>query len=291
MAVIAGIDGHISKESTTKISCVRTWGITTAASLQEAVCSAAAGAKFRVDGIIDWSGQYSAYGAVPDIWPGESFQFDGAIVGADAAAVGVTGDAICDSVVINIDIEARAILNHQVNFSAEGSDLDFANGSVDVPADDGIPAPVTASACKVEIAPGLAFTSFAEIAEVRTATITISKENLAYASSSTGGVTFRKEGNLDARLDITAYAALADGWDSWPKPNVIYAIKVYVNATEFYLFKYLVTQDMGGLDVDIEGGGLVGGSLGFDFTGYAEETGPTWTQGVITKPDLSDLWP
>ena len=288
MSVISGIGGHVSKDGTTKIPCVRTWGVTYNAGINEAVCSATQGARLRVEGNTDWTGNYTGYGALPDVLPGDTFEFNGAITGSGASAVGVEGDAICDSIQIDWDIEGGGIINHTVQFGADGA-LTF--GTIDCPADDSIPDPPKAAGMKVEIAAD-PFTTFAEIAEVRTAQLTISKSNLPYTSSGTGSQTRRMEGNLDASLSLSVYAADSDGWASLPKPNDIYAVRLYtsISPAEYWLLKWMMFSELGGMDVDMEGGALVGGTLAAALNAFTDVSG-TPTVGAITKPGGGNLWP
>lgn len=291
MAVIGGFGGHISKGAVggggeAAIPCVRTWGISMTAGLQEAVCSATAGAKLRVEGNTDWTGQYTGYGALPDILPGDEAEFEGAITGDGASAVGLKGDMICDSITVTVDIEAGAIIGHTVNFGANGL---LSMGTVTVPADTSVPNPATGRGLKVEVATD-PFSSFSEVYETRTATLTISKANLPYVSSGTGSQTRRKEGNLDANLALTCYAKDTDGWASFPQVNVTYAVRMYTSATEFWLIKWLTGAELGNMEVDRETGALVGCSIGMALDAYTTVSA-TPTQGVITKPGGGDLWP
>lgn len=291
MAVIGGFGGHISKGSVggggeTAIPCVRNWGIGMTAALKEAVCSATGGAKLRVAGNTDWSGQYAGYGALPDMLPGDLVEFEGAITGDGATAVGLKGDVICDSITVVIDIEAGEIIGHTVNFGANGL---LSMGTVTVPADTSIPDPATAAGLKVETAVD-PFSSFTEIHEVRTATLTISKANPSYVSSGTGSQTRRYAGNLDANLALTCYAKGTDGWATFPQVNVTYAVRVYTSATEFWLVRWLTGRELGGMEVDIESGALVGCSVGMDLDAFTTVSA-TPTKGQIVKPGGGDLWP
>lgn len=289
MAVIGGRGGHISKGSVgggseTAIPCVRTWGMSYSAALQELVCSASKGAKIRVDGNLDWTGTYNAYGPTPALFPGDKFEFEGAIVDGSASdGKGVKGDAICESIAITIDIEAAAAISHVVAFGADG-DLTL-GASITVPADLSVPNPFTAKGLKVEIAAD-PFTSWNEIHEARTLTLTMSKANTSYVSSGTGGQTRRMEGNLDVVLALTCYAAAADGWASFPQPNSIYAVRVYTTASLFWLIKWLKTGELGGMEVDVETGSLVGASLNMALTAF---TGGV--EGIVQDPASATKWP
>lgn len=289
MSVISGIGGHAISDANI-IECIRTWGVSYNAGVQEAVCSATKGGRLRMPGNKDWTGQYTAYGHTPLVLPGEEFTFKGAITGIAAAAVGVSGDAIVDSVQINWDMEAGTILNHQVNFGAMSA-LTF--GSINVADDTSIPEPVSASGLIVKTAlyeAGGAAGALMELHEVRTATLTLTRNNPSYVSSGTGGNTYRFKGNFDVALALSCYAKDTDGWDSFPKPNEAHAVELYVNDTDAWFVKWIMFNDMGGMDVDVEGAALVGCSLSGSLAGFWDVSG-TWTTGVVETPADAQVWP
>jgi hypothetical protein len=288
MAVTGGIGGHVSKGdmegggNKAAIPCVRTWGINSTADLKEAVCSASKGAKIRVAGNNDWNGNYTGYGAIPDVWPGDTIEFEGAIAGSEESGVGAYGDVMIGSIVINIDIENGEIINHVVNFASHG---ELTLGTVTVPADESVPDPATGSGMKVEVATD-PFSSFNQINEVRTVALTFNKENQAYVSSGTAGQTKQVEGNLDAQLALTCYAKSSDGWATFPQPNTVYAVRVYTTDTLFWLIKFMRASELGGMDVDIEGNSIVGCSINLGLNAF--EGG---VEGVIVDPAEATRWP
>ena len=80
MGVIAGVDGRILDNATVLGQC-RMWGIETSADLQAMVHSASSGGTARLDGNIDWTGKYTAYGHTPGKMPGSSLTFIGVVKG------------------------------------------------------------------------------------------------------------------------------------------------------------------------------------------------------------------
>jgi len=286
MSVIGGLGGHIAKDGSA-LNCIRTWGIAHSAALQAAVCSASKGATIQVPGNTDWTGQFTGYGHIPPVIPGESFLFAGAITGVDAAAIGAGGTARVDQIVINWDIEAGTVINYSVGFSANGT---LTIGTVTAPADSAVPAPQTSKGCVVKIAPGAAFNSFTAINDVRTATLTIGRANPAYVSSATSGQSKREKGALSASVSLSLYAQAADGWATFPQVNVPYAIQLFTDDSLFWLLKWVTFSELGGLDVDMETAAIVGCSPTAQHNAV-QDVSDTPTIGEITDPDSSTIWP
>lgn len=286
MPVITGKSGHIAKDSTV-ISCVRQWGINHTSELQTFGCSATKGARGRIGGTEDWSGQYQAYGAIPAVLPGDVVEFNGAISGEGATAVGVSGDVMIDSIEITWNVETGAPIAHTVQFSGNGA---LTKGTVNVPADTGIPDPLTAKGCKVEIWTVEAVpVKESEFAELRTITLRLSKENQAFATTTTAGWKMRAEGPLDIECSFTV---LTDDFADFPAVNSIKELRLYIDATHYWQLKWMIFGEQSGLDVDIEGGALVGGTVNAAFVPYTPVAG-TPTQGVVKDPSDTPvtIWP
>lgn len=298
MGVLTGIGGHIAKGThpgggnEVLIPCVRTWGITHSAALNEAVCSATRGGRMRIDGNKDWTGQFTGYGALPIIMPGDAFWFAGAITGSGASAIGAAGPVRCESVTISWDIEGGRPIEHTVTFGADG---ELTLGTITVPPDTSVPEGLSARGKKMELAPH-PFTNFTAVDEVRTMTLTLTRANVAYVASATSGWTGRKMGNFDCTIEATLYAKDTDGWASFPQPNSIYAVRLYTKTLEiegvdeYWLVKWAKFGDLGAMDVDIEGGAMVGGSMSAGFTGVTPVSGVP-TVGEVLKPGGAPLWP
>jgi len=291
MAVLTGFGGHISRGTVggggeAHIGCVRQWGISEVASAVEARCSASKRGTIRAAGNKDWTGQYQAYGGTPEVLPGELFEFEGAITGDGAAAIGAKGNSICDNVSIEWNYETGAIISHTVAFGANGA---LTKGTVTCPEDDTIPDPKPATGCKIERAVD-PFTSFTEIAGVRTAKLTLSKSNKAYVVSDSAGITKRSAGPFDAQVEMAILADAATGFNIYPALNTVLALRLYIDSTTFWLLKWMQVLGISGENVDIEGGDLVGGSLSFGMCGITKvSTVPT--VGAIITPAVVTIWP
>jgi len=286
MPVITGKSGHIAKDSTV-ISCVRQWGINHTSELQTFGCSATKGARGRIGGTEDWSGQYQAYGAIPAVLPGDVVEFNGAISGEGATAVGVSGDVMIDSIEITWNVETGAPIAHTVQFSGNGA---LTKGTVNVPADTGIPNPLTAKGCKVEIWTVEAVpVKESEFAELRTITLRLSKEIQAFATTTTAGWKNRAEGPLDIECSFTV---LTDDFADFPVVNSVKELRLYIDDTHYWQLKWMIFGEHSGLDVDIEGGALVGGTINAAFVPYTR-VGTTPTQGIVQDPSDTPvtIWP
>lgn len=290
--IIGGYGGHISKGalgggSEAAIPCVRTWGITHSANLNEAVCSASRGAKIRVDGNHTWSGQFTMYGASPSIWIGEKFEFEGAITGAAGAAVGASGDVICDSIALAWDQEGGGILGTTIAFTGSGV---LTLGTVTVPADTSVPAPQSSKGLLLKLATPAASPSYASLGELRTMSLTFSQATQVAHTAAGAGWPTAVRGPLDAAFSATVYARDSDGWLFLPQPNSTYFAQLFVDDSTFWLIKSLKFGELSGMDVDIEGGTIVGATISGGFTAVSYY-GAAWNLGKIVKPDTTIVWP
>lgn len=272
MTVISGKHGAVDGVGT-----VRTWSISSSADLQAVVASNTKGGTSRSEGNIDWDGQYTAYGDDPTHYPGEGFTFTGCL--DTTVNKGFSGVAIVDGVEIVVDIAAAAVIAHVVNFSANGVlDPVDTTGVEDVT----IPNPPSSKGCKVQIGTFLSTAVFADFVDVTRFAISITTDNKPYVTSSTAGQTQRKEGNVDARVSID-WALDEDGMAGLPVANDINEVKLYVNATEFFHFKWLMWSEPDNVEVSRESADIINGTLTGELkVAAAPETTPAI--GFIKKP-------
>lgn len=274
MGMISGIGGAVNG-----IGTVREWAIQTSSDLPSGHASNTKGAPVVLAGNTDWSGTYRAYGHTPAVMPGETFAFAGAIGNGN----GASGTARVSQVEISGDVETPGIIEHTVTFEAAGT---LTKGSVSA-TDETLPAMFTASNNKVEVATPAAEPSFAELTDLRTWSITITASNPSAVSSSTAGVVTRYEGNLSATIALTFYA---DDFTDLPEINDVRAIRIYVNATEFWLFNWIRISEVTDLTVNIEDPNVVPASITGQWTGFTEISS-TMTEGQIVDPAETEYWP
>jgi hypothetical protein len=279
MAVISGIGGYVDT-AISGVRSIRKWSIDdNSADAPRVVASNTKGGSTRVAGNLDWSGQYQAFGHTPAVMPGDSFTFKGSIDGTK----GVSGAALCDSIEVTVDIEGGQVISHVARFSANGA---LAKGNVSATADTSVPNEPSSIGCKVQTADPSASPAFADLADVRQYTLTITADNQSYVSSETAGQTQRKKGNYDFQVSISRYTSdFADG----PQPNNVKHLKLFVNATEFWELKWARFIEDSGLEVDREGAGLVACTKNAVMEGFTL-VGSTPTAGHIKKPDTTTWW-
>ncbi len=278
MSVISGKDGAVDAAHT-----VRNWTIDITNELQAYSASNTDGGTDRVAGNGDWSGNYQAYDDVAAYDPGDTFTFTGSIDGA----VGVVGLARVENVEFVIDIEAGAIIVHTVNFASAGVLTEGAAVAVDAV----VPDPPTSIGTKVEQAPEpAAAIVYAEITDVRTVTLTLSTNNPTFASSGTSGTMSRVEGNFDFSVDISLYT---EDFSTLPAAKTVSRVRVYTNATEFWLLEFVMWGDKGGAEVAIEDATPVGLTLQGQMKAFARVGAPpgTQTKGQVVDPLLAVMWP
>ena len=272
MSVISGIGGAVNGQST-----VRTWTVTSLADIQAIIASGSKQGTVLVAGNTDWNGNFTAYGDTPAVMPNEGFTFTGSVDGTK----GVTGTAIVDSVEIVIDVETGAVIAYTVNFSGNGV---LTLGAA-VATDTSKPCPATSIGTKVEL--GTLAAVFTEIDDVRTVTITITADNQSYVSSATAGGTKRVAGNISASISITVFEGDPA---NLPAANDEGILRLFVNASEFWEFKFIRFADASDVGVDVEAGAVVGATLNAQWSAFAEVSS-VCTEGSIKKPDASTYWP
>lgn len=275
MAVLSGIGGVVDGHNT-----IRTWTVTTTADVQSLVASNTKIGTMVLAGNKDWSGSFTGYGHTPAVLPGAGFTFTGTIDGTN----GATGTAIVDSVEIVIDIEAGAPISYTVNFSSNGALSLGAAAATDVTTPD----PPTSIGCQVETGTMVAVPVWSDITDVRTVTITITADNQSYVSSETAGETLRFAGNISATIAISVYE---DDFADLPALNAENGLRVYVTATTYWLFDYVVWGEASDLTVDRESAAVVGATLNAIWTAYGDIDSGTITEGNIDQPSTTAFWP
>jgi len=113
----SGLYGTINGQST-----VRNWSINHVANLKSFVASNTNTGTGSRAGARDWNGSFQAYGASPNILPGEIFAFRGDTSKDPlATAYRAAGNAIVDQLVLTINWESQDIIGYAVNFSGHGA--------------------------------------------------------------------------------------------------------------------------------------------------------------------------
>lgn len=178
-------------------------------------------------GVIDWTGQYLAYGAEPFVFTGDPLTF----VGASDTTIGASGTAITERVQIAWNQEDNDYVQHIVNFAGNG-DLTLSGTAEDT----SIPAPKASGPLKV-------YYGSTEITDIRRAYLdfrmTYGKPpgqlgNRPYASSAFPGKTRRKRSRLDFSLWVDCYVS---GY-SLPTLQEEYIWKFYTTDTLYWELKW-----------------------------------------------------
>lgn len=271
------------------ISTARSWQVTHRSDTKPFVASNTKGGPGRLDGNKDWSGSFTAYGHTPSLVPGESFTFLGSIDGAK----GVSGTALVDSITLTVDVEGGSIIGYSVAFSGDDElTLDADAVVEDTAAPDAYSSVERAVMVCVPGEEETEPTEWDAIANVRTATITLTAGNKNYVSSSTGGWNKRLPGNFDATLAIAIYEA---DMGAIIEPNTHYAVRVYVTAALYWEFRWMLFGEASNIDVNREDPGIVNYTANAAFSGWEvindEVYGDQWTEGEVLDPADDTVWP
>jgi hypothetical protein len=68
-----------------------------------------------------------------------------------------------------------------------------------------------------------------------------------------------------------------------PTKGLMYGMKLYVNATQYWLVNYGLCQNISGVEVDKETGNVIGATVSFDFSSVISVNGSA-TAGEIKAP-------
>ncbi|MFG0247839.1 MAG: hypothetical protein ACF8OB_03045 [Phycisphaeraceae bacterium JB051] len=265
MATFTGMGGTVDGAHT-----VRTWNITETEENKPYSASNTQGGTGQLGGIKDWSGSHTAYGHTPSHMPGESFTF----VGFDGSKK-YTGTAIVSQIEAQVNQESGDIIGLTVQFAGNGA-LTKTTGTL---TDSVAPNPPSSIALKVELAEE---STFAELLDVRSWTLTIACELKEYSSSSSGGWKKRHPGNITASGSIEFYD---QDTHTAPDAGDVRKLKLYVTDTLFWLIHWGRFGE-GSYETNMEGADVVSGSANWNWSGF--EGG---VAGVITKPGDTAFWP
>lgn len=274
MGVLNGIAGAVDG-----IQTVRTWSVQTGAETHALHASNTKRGPVRLEGNEDWSGSYSSYGHTPLALPGETFAFTGSFDGAD----GVVGSAVVDSAEITIDVEGKTPISHVVNFSGDGA-LAFGEA---VAVDESDPDAFSPVGCKAALGTLIAEPVWTDLDNVRTMVISLSAANASYASSGSAGHMKRLVGNIDCTMSITVYEGDPTKVIA---PNTHKAVRLYVTPTLYWEFLWAIFSEASGIEVDVEGGGMLGVTYNAGFNGW-DTIAAALTEGHIKTPEAATWWP
>lgn len=274
MSVIGGMNGAVDGHA-----IVRGWAIAHSADIKSMVASNTLGGSITLEGNENWSGTFRQYGYIPAVLPGAAFTFTGSIDGSD----GAYGPARVTSVTINWGQEAGEPIAMEIAFQANGA-LVLGAAAVSDTADFENVGSSVGVLVKIADAGG----AFAALDDVRSAQLVLTAANREYRSSTSDGHTKSVEGPLDWSLSIDMYSG-AD-LSALPTVNLVQGFQLFVNATEHWELLWGRVGEMTNLDVNIETGDLVSGTLNASMHGI-QLIGETVTDGTIKDPAETTIWP
>lgn len=245
-------------------------------------------AEVKVAGNMDATGSFDFYNNTSVVYPGDAFTMV-----FHTGKERVTGTGVCESVDLLYDMERGSLIQGTATFGANGA---FAfTATTTALTDTSKPAAYSAggsSGCKAMWGPVAASPVYVDIADVRTCRIRLAKEVKKYNSSSTNPWAGRIVGAVSGcSVQLGVYQALPSTYNTpvFMRPADIGGLKVYVDATTFWEFKYLTIDDIA-ISAPVEGSDPDGIEFGMGWTGYAMVSGSS-VAGTILKPDTTAFWP
>lgn len=267
--IISGIDMIVHDEHT-----VRDWLIAEKGNQNKWVGTGVPKGYTHGKGNHDWSGWFKGYGGKPQVFPGDKYTFKASIDGTN----GVSGNAICDKIVIRIDREGGKKVEYRVEFSADGI---LTRGAVTatVPGSSDIPADARDLVLKL---------SGSAQENVRWAQLEISAFNRPFSGVTTGQVN-RNAGNVIAFLNYGLY--IESTWAAdLPVLDAIHNVDMYVNSTEYWRINWLRVLNRPELTVPMEEQAAVSGLNASELVEMGLVGVYGTSTGVIINPTGATKW-
>lgn len=259
MGVANGIQAAV-KVDAAAATTVRKWRTQWRENSPAMYASDTQGGPMRIQSVTDFRGAYTAYGAFPDVFPGETFQFKGLIetqAGTDGVDTGVNG-AICREIEIAWEQEKGLGIAYMVQFDGNGA-LTF-NADTDV-SDGGDPNPPTSVSMTI-------LDDAVAITDVRSVKLKFKAANRPYSSSDTSGQMRRTPGNVDGSIVYSAYVNAANLAALEAMKGNLSVWKLNVNATDYWEVTWFRITGVNDLGADREGAENVFVTVTGEFTGF-----------------------
>lgn len=282
MGVHSGKFGVVNGEET-----VRNWSINDEQALQSYVASNTLFGTGRQPGIESWTGSFQKFGYMPNTMPGELLAFVGYQAPDDDVSgngMRYSGQAMVSQLQINWNWGAGEIINSQIDFAGHLA-LTAAVGAEITDASFPTVPPVTVT--KIEYAPGPNFDTFEELDCLVSAQLTFQCALQSYVNSCTIVASRLWTGQKAGPIDWTLAITQQDNARTLTKGQQV-ALRLYVNATEFFLLKWGRLQNYTGINVDRQTGAIISQTLNFGMDGF-DTVGED--VGQIVLPDATVWWP
>jgi hypothetical protein len=202
MGVVSGIFCTAIAPASAPVLAMRGWKVQWIDSSKPVFHSATNAGAQRTTGVRDWNGVFHGYSAVPPVFPGDTFGFQGQFDSVNDGTTGVScaaNAAICDRIEVTWRGEEGREIEYAVFFSANGAiDLSATVTAMSPDVDPTTPPPSAVSmACT---GPAGTITT-----ELRSMKLVITAANRKYSSANTSGETKRTPGNIDGGVVYSGY--------------------------------------------------------------------------------------
>lgn len=284
MPVVGGKFGVVNG-----VQAVRQWSINDEQNQPSYVASNTLFGTGRVKGAESWQGSFQFLGRQPPVMPAELLSFLGYISPDDdvsGAGMRYSGDALVAQIQQTWNWQGAEPLGGQVDFSghlalaaASGAQIfDATCADVD-----------TVVGTKIEYATATPFSVFTEWTNLAQATLTITAtiHDFVNSSSYTGGKlwTGRRAGPIDWTLSVTEQDVIRS---RFAKGDVV-ALRLYVDADDYWELFWGRVQNFTGITVDRSTGAIVQQTVNIAMDGFIATEDPCY--GHITLPDDTVYWP
>lgn len=276
MGLHSGKFGVVDGQST-----VRNWQVSDTMEVKEFFASNTRAGAGRQTSVRDWTGSFNSYGAEPQVFPGEHFDFKGFTAPSNGAEFGGTGTtysglAIVENVAVTLNWENGDIISYAVNFAGSSPLVHAIENAI---YDETTPDVPTVCGGKVEFDDGGGWEEWPNITQ---AVLTLTSTNATSVNSSTDCWRHRQRGPFTWTLALTEHET-----DRHELPDIgdIVKIRLYVNASDYWLLDAAMLSDYSSINVDRETGAIISRTCNLGMHGVANGI------GSVVAPSGYQVWP
>lgn len=289
MSVTSGKGGKLSLGGTV-LASLGSWKVSeTGSNPAHHLASASPGAKTVLGGIADWSGTAQVYNKNNQVVPGQGL----ALIGYNGEEQ-TTGNIVVTDLSVDCDISTGAWITQSIGFAGNGA---LAHATGPTLSDSSVPPIESSIGGTIKWTPYIAGTAGSEVTvpDVEKWSLKVQADVSAYVSSTSAPWTARSAGSaiLSASFSFTflqSSVSYLSASATRMTPRSFGLLKLYVNASEFWLLDQVCVDSNNDLGPDVESGDYNRVTVSGQWTSYANVSG-TMTAGNLKNPATTALWP
>jgi len=267
--VITGRDGYVNG-----IPCIQSWGFNRTAATSRYAASCTDRGTGVTKGNINETGAMAGIGGNPSVTPGNNITFKGVADNTVSDNIAYDGTVLVTGLHMECDQQAGGLITWSSTLGVQGSIVKGTVGAADATFSEAQGASIVHAPEIYDGATWVAVDGFKKWS------FDINALEKTYVQN---GATLRKGGNLEAQISIDVFARNMD--IALYQPNVLQKVRLYIDATTFWLFEWIRFGELTGLTVNRGTQDL----LGYTINGMWSSVSGT-NLGHITRPNGVNLF-